>query len=452
MNHQLLIHDYIDGTLDAVQEDILFAQMAENQSLRAELNEQMRLHRLAKSDMAATSVPPDITASVFGGLGIPLPAETPPPASPLFYGWGKWLSLATAAILSSVLTVVVLTGWWNSTEQHTIPQSESHITPEPSATTGANTSAALPLPSPIRESGTTHPKRYNYHDNESASSGRTKEGSFFSSRSSRVRNSSSSAAFLKSHTAREKRNTLHEAIQEELALDASYDAAKSAMENIESSTTERREQTVLVPELSSPSLKQEGSGAPSTARPAYLHTIPYSAPLYIQPSGLTESKGLSLMLRGMPFAIFTPNISAISASKPDVNNIGAGLYYAIGDDHEFGIEVGRESYIQQYTRSIGGQSFEYRQNPALYFYGLSYRYTPSFLRIGDDWAGIYVQGAAAWAQNGPLFRGGGGIILLPQSRISLFGGGEYSYLYYPVQSTYFSSSKIAFTFGAALRW
>ncbi|MES2767297.1 MAG: hypothetical protein V4642_15585 [Bacteroidota bacterium] len=68
--YQQLIHEYLDGSIEAYQENILFDELARDSSLRREFQEQMALHRTAASDMAAISTPAELGNEVFAAIGI----------------------------------------------------------------------------------------------------------------------------------------------------------------------------------------------------------------------------------------------------------------------------------------------------------------------------------------------------------------------------------------------
>jgi hypothetical protein len=68
--YQRLIHDYLDGTIEPYMEEMLFDELARDNTLRREFHEQMAIHRSASSDMASISTPGDLGNQVFATLGI----------------------------------------------------------------------------------------------------------------------------------------------------------------------------------------------------------------------------------------------------------------------------------------------------------------------------------------------------------------------------------------------
>ncbi len=43
MDYSRMIHDYLDGELDQMQQDILFAELATNQDMRVDFSQQVKL-------------------------------------------------------------------------------------------------------------------------------------------------------------------------------------------------------------------------------------------------------------------------------------------------------------------------------------------------------------------------------------------------------------------------
>ncbi|ROL57196.1 hypothetical protein D9V86_12330 [Bacteroidetes/Chlorobi group bacterium ChocPot_Mid] len=74
MSYSRLIHEYLDSQLDAVNEDVLFAELAKNSDLRVEFNQQVQLQNVAMSDMRTISPPTESTNTIFNSLGFSIPS------------------------------------------------------------------------------------------------------------------------------------------------------------------------------------------------------------------------------------------------------------------------------------------------------------------------------------------------------------------------------------------
>lgn len=67
-----LIHLYLDGSLPETLEELLFAELARNAELRAEMTEQMNLMVAIKKHAGAIKPDPSVKAAIFTHLGLPL--------------------------------------------------------------------------------------------------------------------------------------------------------------------------------------------------------------------------------------------------------------------------------------------------------------------------------------------------------------------------------------------
>lgn len=407
MNYQELIHTYIDGGLQAHEEAELFSEMSHNSQLRIEFQEQMRLHRLAHSDMAATAVPPDITSSVFDTLGMPLPsteAVVTNIETKSTTGKFPFIPVIYTALLSSLISAGIMYYFMSnnnatSISTQTITEWNKEQTKEDQQ--GNKGSKAV--------DGDTHKEQkiqhipkivYRYIDRESEPSRNTD---------------------IVQDTVKVSEN-ISEQIKEEGVPDIYISNAQTQLPDMRFSS--------------------KNNTAPLVAKHNSLSTLLENS----------EIQNFSIIVRSMPIARYLPSVDLPNQNIPDINNIGIGLHYDLSENHSLGIEGGRELFSQEFTRVLGNQTVIYRQNPSLYWYGIAYRFSASDLSIGDGWLTPYAQGFAGWAQNGPLVKLAGGLRLLPETRISLFAGLEFSRLYYPVQAVYFSAEKYSFVAGASIRF
>lgn len=409
MNYQELIHKYIDGDLSAEEETQFFSEMSSNGNMRTEFQEQMRLHRLAHSDMAATSVPPELTSSVFGSLGVPLPeipVENTAVSSASATGKFPLIPVLYTAILTSLLTFGIAYYFLNKGNEQSIT-----------------------FTSPSKKND----KRVFAENNSTDNTLLTEIDE------------------NKKEKANEKVPTI---VYRYIQNPETTHINEPIHNNVEKDSVEKESDEV-------PIYTDEGISI-SNVYSKNVSNTPFDRnnikPLFAENRTLfdnvlnTESKQFSIVFRSMPFARFTPTIDLAKESAPDINNIGMGLYYDMSDDHALGIEIGREIFAQEFTRSISNQTVIYRQNPSLYWYGISYRFSASDLSIGEGWLTPYLQGFAGWAQNGPIVKLSGGFRFLPENQISLFAGIEASRLYFPVQAVYFFSDKYSITAGASVRF
>ena len=69
INHEELIHRYLDGTLEENSHEALFQQLATNAQYRDELTAQVSLHRAAQEWSRQNEISPEVTRKLFGSLG-----------------------------------------------------------------------------------------------------------------------------------------------------------------------------------------------------------------------------------------------------------------------------------------------------------------------------------------------------------------------------------------------
>ncbi len=406
MNYQELIHTYIEGDLSVQEESELFAEMSRNGELRTEFQGQMRLHKLAHSDMASTTVPPDITSSVFDTLGIPLPStEAVIVSTNTEPTMGKFpfIPVIYTALLSSLISVGIMYYFMNNNDTSKPPQRITEVN-------NRAVQGELPV---LSNSG----KQYDEFKKEK---NEQQIPHIVYRHIERETNPSQNSNIVEDTTV--INDNIPEQIKEEVVPDIYISNAQTQLPDIRFSA--------------------KNNTAPLVAKHNSLSTLLENS----------EIQNFSIIVRSMPIARYLPSVDLPNQNIPDINNIGIGLHYDLSEDHSLGIEGGRELFSQEFTRVLGNQTVIYRQNPSLYWYGIAYRFSASDLSIGDGWLTPYAQGFAGWAQNGPLVKLAGGLRLLPETRVSLFAGLEFSRLYYPVQAVYFSAEKYSFVAGASIRF
>ncbi|MDQ1266273.1 MAG: hypothetical protein QG635_1425 [Bacteroidota bacterium] len=113
MDYTLLIHDFVDGTLDSRHEEGLFLAMASNDGLRTELKSFIEIEKAAKNDFAAFSPSANSTMNIFNRLGIEGPAAAVIPdgsgaaASALKPGLLGFLGKNAFGIFTNIATMVL---------------------------------------------------------------------------------------------------------------------------------------------------------------------------------------------------------------------------------------------------------------------------------------------------------------------------------------------------------
>lgn len=400
-----LIHDYLDGTLESTEEDMLFAEMSANQEVRREFQLQTKLNSAIKKDMSLATTPVDAIQAVFTSLGFALPtnsqSSTPlPPAHTQVGFWTKFYPHILTSFLSGLVTAIMFL-WLSPNELNTKIIMEnmarfntSPIQPLTSEITDRNAVKIVEIPGktvsiPVIRS-------FEITDNQTKT---------------KTDNSDMSSAISS------KENTLDVTQGSSQVISRSTAIPKSPVE-ITTSTPN----TI-------PLFKIMDNVNPTVTLPDELLGI------IVEGHGITKVSSF-------------PNLSDAPASLPFLSNMSTSVLYEISEHHAVGLAGGREVFHEDFTRDSYGQSFSYRQSPSLWWYGVAYRY--SFGDIGIKGLHPFVQGFTGWAQNGPIGKATLGVRYTPEQRISFILGAEGSYLAYPVGVNYFTTQKIGLTYGMSV--
>jgi hypothetical protein len=406
MNYTILIHQYADGTISKEDEELLFQAIAVNPALRHELQEHINLHKLAHMDMASISVPPELTAAVFQAVQSPVVKKGA-------FTWLQSISAFMILILGSLLLFIYLKP---KNENYSLDNRANFIAPYKVI---SKTDVYLPEQFLITHNQTDLYKKSDSYDAESANN--------------ITKNHFTNTATIPFTPIRVKRIKKSVAYCEEIHNISQIDEGQGISEFSTNSSIEN---------ISIAMLRQEHLALNSMNLHSLMQSV--STPFYT--ADIPEKPLFSLQLRSIPISMYYPSPELITNNNPDVNNISLGLFYHVDENHSVGAEFGREEFGQQFTRTINGNTLEYRQKPALYCYGAAYRFSAAY---GDPGILPYAQFFAGWAQNGPLIRGTTGLRYMPdQKGIGLFAGIEAAQLFYPVQGTYFRSARFSICVGA----
>ncbi len=158
---------------------------------------------------------------------------------------------------------------------------------------------------------------------------------------------------------------------------------------------------------------------------------------------------LMLSLRGFVARSY-PAGSLESKSDPMFNNVAAGVFLPVTDDIWLGLECGQEAFMQVFEGREGARLVEIKQNPRLFWAGAALRYELSqaeFVGLLPT-ANLMVGGTDV----GPLAKGLIGLTLRPERHVALSFGFEGSLLAYDFQQTWFTSSKLGIYYGMSYKF
>ncbi len=157
----------------------------------------------------------------------------------------------------------------------------------------------------------------------------------------------------------------------------------------------------------------------------------------------THSSAVPVTFRARSLSSGLPSTEPTPASVRDaiLPNTSFGLLLPINQHHAVGVEMGTESFRQQFTGTANDRQVQYTQTPVLFWMGASYRWTPmefSFLPglmpVLDATVGVAVQ-------QGPLARASVGLQYQPVGPLQITVGLDAAALLYRHEGTWFSSTK-----------
>lgn len=411
MNNEELLYEYLDGGLDELREAVLFAALAHDPLLRRELSDYMQLRTVARNEAAAAVPPVALTAAVFGNLGYqvaPTQSAAAFASSPADDGAAPTagtLSLLfpyiATSVLSSLVTalvVVLLLRPWSmpagkAESQPVVPPAQSAVMPEyTSPVVQAVPDVVLRAPSTAVQ-----------------------------------------------HTAQRLRPSV---VQSDAAL-----LKETLLENTETPV----------------SAMPVGGSAISAAA---IRTDERNA--IALPTADVPPEAVELSLADADFRIVANSelrldVEVLSASLQDISAIAlpdhlnntvvpfsVSALYLLSDEHAVGVEIGRESFAQEFRQTIGSDTATVRQNPVLWWSAASYRYAPEVLRWNSftPFARVALGGTVV----GPVGRIQCGVAWTPESRIMLSTGVSANALVYSVDGSVYTSAKAGLFYGVRVRF
>jgi hypothetical protein len=140
-----------------------------------------------------------------------------------------------------------------------------------------------------------------------------------------------------------------------------------------------------------------------------------------------------------------------SQSNPWFNNMAVGASYNLKKNHEIGAEVGQEAFPQKFERKLYGDDLTYYQNPILFWYGVTYKYSLKQIFVPNVFY-PYFQVMGGFTKVGPLGRAQIGLSYSPDKRVTFNLGLEGTALWYNVQKAVYDTKKIGLTYGISISY
>ncbi|MCL5991015.1 MAG: hypothetical protein M1419_02815 [Bacteroidetes bacterium] len=462
MDYSRMIHDYLDGELDQMQQDILFAELATNQDMRVDFSQQVKLQVVAQSDMAMITPPMEATNTIFASLGFSIPSEeylknlvgdtvATSPITSIKRFWVKYFALNVILLLMLLTTGTMLV--MNPDILNFNGGNKSSIIQEQNVTNADNNNfsgmSSIPI---IRSIAGDQDNSQNIADNgsvvrHSSRNPRVANDIFGTHSNSRNQsgNSANTVEFgngtdLSANNLSERHNIFSD---NELISDASQDMnlTNSATRRVNSSMTTNS--NVLVNPTQSKQDFYMNSGTLNFLVNPFLLVSVDNTNWTIQVRRLALNPAQSV------------DLSQTFDKKEEIKwnkNLAISAMYKTNPYWSFGFEIGWEAFNQVFKFvDESGQSQSQRQSPQLMWYGATCRFiAPEFL--WEDVLYPYGQFTAGGTSVGPLVRLQVGLMLQPTNLIRLNAGYESAGLFYKVNPNYYGSLNHGFTFGGSVNF
>jgi hypothetical protein len=414
MENSKLIHNYLDEGLGEVEQDILFKNLADDQELRHEFNQQMKIHSISKNDMASIQPPMESTEAIFSQLGFQVPAAANSHRAAVATSsiFNKKNGIITAALLLfsfSVASFMIGNDFLSDSQPEFAEGSSA-------------TNQSIPVVS-------------QYSAEESKTDQQT---TLLASNNSDISNQNASNITNNS----DRRNTAYGNINTISTPNNNANIALSETNEGNSASEEAHEaETFIVFE------------APISQSQSVIMAVPQSELQQQNLQALTLDKILDndnvmLAMRNSSPTSFSPN-NVAGQSGTNLNWGTSLLYRASFMDENLwiGLSAGSEQFAQTFTSIDNGVPFETSQSPFLYYGGLDLRYDMKNIGVFDDKLYPTVQLMLGANSMGPMTRGQLGLAWNPIGKLNINVGVEMTQSWFSAYGSTYNSGNYGLYYG-----
>ena len=440
MNREDLLFEYFEGELNNSQEELLFEQLQNDNSLRVEFNQQMRILMLAKQDAGFVTAPLESAESIFGTLNINSHHFYSVKRKERFLRFVNSTKVKKTAISAMVLLLSFIGAFY------TYDYSKQYFQ-------SSNQESIQNAKYPIVSSTAKQSSNYNLSTNDN--------GSFFSDFSkNQINKQQFISAVLKANAEelsvlerkyKNKEAELYAIIEKLRSNEFINDSNNSGSEDF----VYNQEMILLSPAVNNNKSKTSNIGnlfLNNTANNLSLNSF--------RPGFIQLSQALSnLFTKNSKFVVSFRNNMTNTASpvlnsqlvEGNSSNYEIQFGYNFDNNQQVDLVVGRENFPQKFTRNIDGQQYLQIQNPSMYFIGAGYKYTLNNL-FYQTIAAPYFQGLFAGTSIGPYMKLQTGLELNLLKQLSVFAGIENGILIYNVDNNIYSTNKVNFVYGMNIKF
>lgn len=405
-NHNELSREEIlsllmDGELQDANEQALFAEMAKDTDLQAQLKETLSMREAIKSDSEAFAPPPDVTAELFGKLGY----ADKPKITPVGFDWSRFMRRVAAPLMLLMLSITLPLIYNASTDKNIADASSVPVVSSESIDNDDQTLGSESITNTSKTTPEAYAKNTVASERQIASENST--NSFIGADDSYSENMASTLA---------------------VPAGNQNDFTAASMDNsIVSEWSHISESNVNVQSHANFALSNSNAMFGSVS--------------FTMPKRHRADKEWSLHVRGIY------NISRDGKSMQEFNpmkSFAAGMMMQLSDNIFMGLEGGREVY--NFSNTIEGLY----EDPYVFWYALSFRYNMPDLQFAGITPYLRVNGGGS--SRGPVFATylGGEYKLSDTYALTVAYGG--SLLTYKSNNLQYATAKSGLNFGLNLRF
>lgn len=402
-----MLSAYIDGELDEQSTSLLFYTMANNVELQQELQQLMTIRTAASASVV--QVPPYLKQSVLANT---IGTEEKTVVSGMS-------SMTTAGLVISAAAIASLaTAWFLISDSSENTQYLHNISSTRSIETHSTEQPALSI-TPQSEFG-QHPVESIQNENQAQQQVQVPKN-----KSTSLPTSFSSS----SQTSLDKEQSF-------LNNDLSSYPPKVRNEQNHIDQSFASDVDVISSEIISPAI--------SHSVPSLFHTFG-ALPKISSMSAFSlenEYNSFSVIVRGLMSSSMQSSSLPVP-SQPFYSDMGIGVFYALNENTQVGIEAGYDRWTQIYEGKEADTSVRFEQFYNAPWVGMAYRHSVSPVEWLSN-ASPYMQGGIGVTAVGPLARLALGLQYPIFQSVTFSAGIEASGLAYQYQGTIFASQRVSF--------
>jgi len=411
-----MVHDYLEGELNSVQQELLFAELNRSPQLRDELDYQMKLNRMMEMDRNASTTPTELTAALFNKLNysIPMANNAKLVSSRRTYFWRYAVAMLLLLFVGIPAGVMVYDNYndLSNSSNNSNSDQKSSIKNE---FTNSNSMENNALVANIDVAN-----NMNEGNNISENSALNQSSGNSNSTIKRVgngRNGSSNGGNINDNNDRVIASNNSENHNNEAYL-------QNIMPTINSSVLEKNNSNYFSSNLTN---IQNSS---SSAIGININPIIGNIISLLSDENFEININIKNSINNFP-------PTTLNVTNNIYDNMAVSFWYNFDNGIDAGVELGRESFNQSFTTNAG---LVYNQVPTLNYIGFGLRYSAYQFELPMETI-PYLQFKASATTIGPIFNLQSGLTIASYSKVSVRFGVEYSSLIYNVNSNIYNSGK-----------